>query len=111
MIPGRGRELIAMRLASKRPPGFVVVTEHHAIAERFRHPRCGMFALTFNPGESYDWRMLHGLDVRVITELERPLVAPLCQAILGIEPTTLYVTYRGKYADEYDAIIPYESAR
>ena len=108
MSPGF-RELVAMRLAGKRPPGFVVVTEVDDIARHFRHPHRSMCALIFKPGETYDWRLLHALDVAIVTRLDRAAVAPLCQDLLEIEPRSFAVTYNGEHGAEYDAIIPYGS--
>lgn len=103
LIGGRALEL--MRQGGKRPPGFIVVTECRAIASRNR--KRDLYPLVFEPGKTYDWRVIHGLDVRLVTWLRRDEVAPVCMEILESGPLTFNATYYTENSVEHDHVIPY----
>lgn len=104
-MPIGGKTLELMRLKGKRPPGFIVVTESKEIASFYRNPLRAIFVLRIEPGESYDWRVVHGLDVLVDTELDRPAVAPMCQALLDVGLRSFRVHYHGRHETECDKIL------
>lgn len=104
-LPYGGRDLVEMRSKGKRPPGFIAVTERKDVAASFG--RRGLFALTFQPGRDYDWTLLHGLDVAIVTWLPREKVTDMCVAILAVAPRSFNATYHGKYETEHDHVIPY----
>jgi hypothetical protein len=105
VIPSGGKTLELMRLKGKRPPGFVVITESSKIASHYRNPLRSIFVLRIEPGKSYDWRVVHGLDVLVDTELDRSTVAPMCQALLEVGPKSFRVHYHGRHETECDKIL------
>jgi hypothetical protein len=103
VIPVGGRQLASMRMARKRPPGFIVVTEDRDLARNAR--KDGFHVLTFDPAESYDWRMVHGLDVGLVTRLERAAVSATCLAILDVQPQAFHAHYFTRLGPEHDRII------
>jgi hypothetical protein len=103
MIASGAKHLGNMRVAGKRPPGFVVVTDSREIAENARQR--DLYPVVFEPGARYDWRVLHGLDVRLVTCLQRAEVAEICQHILEVNPATFHATYFGEHETEHDTII------
>lgn len=105
MIPVGAKSLLRMRMAGKRPQGFVVVTESPAIAKHFRNPLRDMHVIVFDPEKDYDWTVLHGLPVGFITNAERSLVAKTCAAIFDAGPSRLHAHYHGRYETEHDWII------
>lgn len=103
MTPIGGKTLVRMRMQGKRPPGFVVVTESPLVATHFRNPLRSMHVLMFDPAQDYDWRVIHGLDVGLITELPREKVTSLCAAIFAAEPSRFHAHYHA--TDEHDLVI------
>lgn len=92
MTPIGGKYLADMRLAGKRPPGAVWVTDHREVARRVRD-RIHSYALIVDFEQTYDMRLLHGLDVALWTETPRQKAAGVCQAILEADPRSFTVTF------------------
>lgn len=103
MTPAGFATLARIRLSGKRPRGFIVVTEAKDIASTAR--RRDLCPLVFEPGKSYDWRVLKALDVRLITRLKRDTVAPVCMAILEADPRSFWATYDDGEAFEHEWVI------
>lgn len=104
-MPAGGKTLAALRQQRKRPEGFIVVTDDRSVARHFRNPLRSMCVLTFEPGKVYDWRVLHRLDVALITSSKREDVADICRAILEVEPLSFAANYHGDPVPR-DVIIP-----
>jgi hypothetical protein len=104
MTPTGGKHLLQMRMAGKRPPGFIVVTEDRQIARNARSR--DLYPLVFDEGCAYDWTLIHGLNVHVCTHLMREKTSAVCRAIFDAEPLTLHCTH---YRDDplHEAVIPY----
>ncbi|GEM_PF-6970684 len=76
-----------MRLAGKRPPGPIFVTDDFGTAQRARN--LGLYSVRFKPGETCDWRVLRALSVIVSTTGRREAVAPVMAAIFEQAPRYL----------------------
>lgn len=62
-LPVGAKELIAMRLAGKRPAGHIVVTDAPVVSRLNR--MAGVFALFVDSPGAWDMRCVHGLPVIV----------------------------------------------
>lgn len=92
MTPIGGKYLADMRLAGKRPPGAVWVTDCREVAKRVRE-RIHSYPLIVDFDKAYDMSVLHALDVALWTETPRQKAAGVCQAIMEAEPRTFTVTF------------------
>jgi len=86
-----------------RPLGMVIVTESRDIARNARQR--DLYPVLFNPDQTEDWRVLHGLNVGLCTYLDRAKVVRTCQEILAAEPRAFAVTYFGGAEIEHERIV------
>lgn len=111
-LPAYGRELLTARRAGFSPlpspyhgpgvPGFVMVTDSWEVAKLQRE--LGRTALVVEAGVEYDWSLVKGLNVWILTSLRMPFLEDAIRgaraaAVVQLNPDTWYQSFVGKTRD------------
>ena len=79
-------KLMKMRQSHKRPT-VVVVTDDYFTANNAK--KSGLSPLIVKPGSTYDWRVVRGLNVMLITHKKRETLTDIVKSIFDQNPRWL----------------------